>query len=171
MALHGKFVINDADFSPLIFHGIGTFMAFSGQDRYRNHGGCSVIPDKGPIPEGKYWIIDRPTGGLWSKTSGWVKDLVNIVFSQAEFMRSEWFALYRDDGLIDDYTWIKGVERKYFRLHPGSVSRGCITLVHNTDYALLRNELLRTRKMPVPGKPGLLAYGSIEVTYYANTCP
>jgi len=27
MALHGKFVINDADYSPLSFPGLGTFLA------------------------------------------------------------------------------------------------------------------------------------------------
>ncbi|PNS11174.1 hypothetical protein COO59_12940 [Mixta theicola] len=171
MALYGRFVINDADFSPLIFNGIGTFMDFSGDGLYRNHGGCSIIPGSGPIPTGKYWIVDRPAGGVWSKTRAWIKDFTNIVFSNAEFMRSEWFALYRDDGKIVDYTWIKGVERKHFRLHPGSVSWGCITLVRNTHYALLRNELLRTRKMPVPGRSGLMAYGTIEVIHHARICP
>jgi hypothetical protein len=29
----------------------------------------------------------------------------------------QWFALYRDDGLIDDWTWINGVNRGDFRLH------------------------------------------------------
>lgn len=39
MALQGKFVINDADFSPLSIFGVGTFMAFSGNGAYRNRGG------------------------------------------------------------------------------------------------------------------------------------
>ena len=34
MALQGKFVINGADFSPLTFYGVGTFMAFSGNGDY-----------------------------------------------------------------------------------------------------------------------------------------
>ncbi len=28
MTLHGKFIINDADYSPLEFDGVGVFMAF-----------------------------------------------------------------------------------------------------------------------------------------------
>jgi len=30
MALKGKFNVNDADYSPLLMYGIGTFMAYSG---------------------------------------------------------------------------------------------------------------------------------------------
>ena len=36
MTLHGKFIINDADYSPLEFDGVGVFMAFSGNGAYRN---------------------------------------------------------------------------------------------------------------------------------------
>lgn len=34
MSLQGKFVINNADYSPLIFPGLGNFLAFSGNDIY-----------------------------------------------------------------------------------------------------------------------------------------
>lgn len=27
-------------------------------------------------------------------------------------IKYEWFALYREDGKIDDYTWINGVKRE-----------------------------------------------------------
>lgn len=47
MALHGKFVINDADYSPLSFPGVGTFLAFSGNGAYRNRGACGMIPKEG----------------------------------------------------------------------------------------------------------------------------
>ncbi|WP_254367149.1 tlde1 domain-containing protein [Paraburkholderia sp. NMBU_R16] len=30
----------------------------------------------------------------------------------------QWFALYRNDGVVDDYTFIDGVRRGNFRLHP-----------------------------------------------------
>jgi hypothetical protein len=39
MALHGKFVIKNADYSPLTFPGVGTFLALSGNGAYRNRGG------------------------------------------------------------------------------------------------------------------------------------
>ena len=46
---------------------------------------------------------------------------------------SDWFALWRDDRGIDDETWVEGVKRGNFRLHPGTVSEGCITIAHNSD--------------------------------------
>lgn len=49
MTLHGKFTINDADYSPLAFDGIGVFMAFSGNGAYRNKGACGIIPNVGPL--------------------------------------------------------------------------------------------------------------------------
>jgi hypothetical protein len=170
MALQGKFIINDADFSPLTIYGVGTFMAFSGRDAYRNHGGCAGIPKFGPIPPGKYWIVQRGEGGYWSRRKADVKDFVNKVFSGAEFKHSEWFSLYRDDGAIDDETWIKGVMRNNFRLHPGTRSEGCITIVHNSDYRLIRNALLQTQPMPVPGMEDLMARGWIEVIANGSTC-
>lgn len=171
MALQGKFVINDADFSPLTFYGVGTFMAFSGNGDYRNRGGCRAIPDSGPIPPGKYWIVQRGQGGIWSKIKAGAKDDFNRVFHHAQFGHNEWFALYRDDRSIDDGTWIDAVWRGHFRLHPGVTSKGCITLKHNSDFALIRNVLLRTPQIPVPCMKSLMTFGSIEVISNGNTCP
>ncbi|WP_082716174.1 MULTISPECIES: tlde1 domain-containing protein [Burkholderia] len=45
--------------------------------------------------------------------------------------RSQWFALYRDDGKVDDETIINAVRRSAFRLHPigpHGRSDGSITL-------------------------------------------
>jgi len=86
---------------------------------------------------------------------------------------SEWFALYRDDGLIDDFTWINGVQRGQFRLHPAGgrgISLGCITLPSRTDFLRIRSALLHTKKIPTTNS-GLNAYGTIEVITYGNTCP
>ncbi|EOZ9392379.1 DUF2778 domain-containing protein [Enterobacter cancerogenus] len=171
MALHGTFQINDSDFSPLIFPGIGTFLAFSGDGIYRNRGACGMKPRVGPIPEGKYWIVDRPTGGIKSQMVSGLKDAWNQYKSNATFTHNEWFALWRDDWGIDDYTWIENVKRGNFRLHPGSLSEGCITLPHGTDFATLRNALLRTPKLTVPCMKSLTAYGTIEVIAYGKKCP
>ncbi len=64
MALQGKFIVNNADYSPLTIFGVGTFLAFSGNGVYRNRGGCTMMPDNGPLPAGRYWIVDRPEPGL-----------------------------------------------------------------------------------------------------------
>ncbi|EON3350933.1 tlde1 domain-containing protein [Yersinia enterocolitica] len=39
-------------------------MAYSGKADYRNHTGCVDVPNVGPIPQGRYHIVSRPTGGL-----------------------------------------------------------------------------------------------------------
>lgn len=170
MALQGKFVINDSDYSPLSFPGVGTFLAFSGDGIYRNRGSCGMIPVKGPIPAGKYWIFDRPEGGMKSRLITSVKDTYNYYKKGATFKHSDWFSLWRDDWGIDDYTWIGSVMRGNFRLHPGTLSEGCITLPHDSDFALLRNALLRTTLINVPCMRDLKAYGSIEVIINDKAC-
>ena len=54
-------------------------------------------------------------------------------------------------GNIDDSTFYKSVARGGFRLHPGQVSEGCITLPSQSDYNRLRNALLRTKTAKVKG--------------------
>ncbi|QHM72971.1 DUF2778 domain-containing protein [Mixta intestinalis] len=168
MALHGKMILNNADYSPLSFPGLGTFMAFSGKDLYRNKGGCGTIINRGPLPPGKYYIVDRPSGSWVNSVRAWGIDKIKSTFAY-HVDHSEWFALYRDDGKIDDYTFFKGVARGSFRLHPGHVSEGCITLASRSDYNMLRNALLRTSRVIIPGT-NLQAYGTIEVISYDETC-
>lgn len=172
MPIQGKFIINNAPLSPLSMFGVGTFMAFSGTGIYQGRGGCTAVPDNGPIPAGKYWIVDRPTGGIGSRTWAWAKDSWNSVWGTPS-NHNEWFALFRDDGRIDDYTWVDGVKRGNFRLHPvggRGVSRGCITLTNLADFAAIRRGLLHTTTIAA-GNSGLRAYGWIEVITYGNSCP
>lgn len=171
MALQGKFLLNNADYSPLNIFGVGVFMAFSGNGAYRNRGGCGAIPNKGPIPPGRYWVVDRPEGGIRSKLKTGATDIYNHVFNGSIFKHNEWFALYRDDWNIDDHTWIESVQRGNFRLHPGSLSEGCITLSRDSDFALIRNALLRTQKVNIPCTKKLMAYAMIEVIASDKTCP
>jgi hypothetical protein len=173
MALQGKFVVNNAPLSPLFIFGVGTFMAFSGDGIYRNRGGCTALKEKGPIPAGKYWIVDRPAGGIRSQVQAQAKDAWNTIILGAPSNHSEWFALYRDDGKIDDHTWINGVERGNFRLHPiggSGLSLGCITLQSRSQFQTLRQALLQTTTIPARHS-GLHAYGWIEVITHGNTCP
>lgn len=173
MALYGKFILNGADYAPLNFTGVGTFMAFSGNGVNRNRSGCVHIPTEGPLPTGKYWVIDRGQGGILSRGISASKDLYNKMFRGAQFGHSDWFALWRDDWNIDDWTWIKGLKRGNFRLHPGTISEGCITLSSNSDFGTLRNALLRTSMIDVPCMRNLKARGYIEVSghEYGKFCP
>jgi type VI secretion system (T6SS) effector TldE1-like protein len=172
MAIQGKFVVDNKPLSPLFMFGVGSFPAFSGEDIYLNRGGCSKIPDKGPIPAGRYWIVDRPTGGWGSQMIARVKDLRNS-FSGPPSHRDEWFALFFDDGQIDDYMWVEGVKRGNFRLHPKAgqgISKGCITLQSYSDFQIVRQALMQTTTVPA-GNSGLQAYGWIEVITDGDTCP
>ncbi|MFC0397844.1 DUF2778 domain-containing protein [Paraburkholderia rhizosphaerae] len=172
MAINGKFVIDNTTLSPLVMFGVGSFPAFSGDGIYLNRGGCTKIVNKGPIPAGRYWIVDRPTGGFRSQAEAFIKDVRNQ-FHGAPSHREEWFALFCDDGQIDDYTWIDGVRRGNFRLHPKAglgTSLGCITLQSYTHFRVVRQALMQTATVPA-GNSGLQAYGWIEVITHGDTCP
>lgn len=161
MALHRRLILNGADYAPLNIYGVGVFMAFSGNGAYRNKGACGIITDNGALPVGKYYIVDRPAGSAFNRVRAWSIDKFKSTFSY-HVDHSEWFALFRADGRIDDTTFYRGIERGGFRLHPGQVSDGCITLSSQSDYNRLRDALLRTKKEKVPGT-ALASYGTIEV--------
>ncbi|WP_164141641.1 DUF2778 domain-containing protein [Serratia marcescens] len=172
MPLHGEFIVNDAQFSPLLIYGVGTFLAYSGNGIYRNQAGCVAVPDNGPIPQGRYHIVNRLTGGWKGMLRTDLRDFYSWPTS-TPVIKYEWFAPYREDGKIDDYTWINGVKRGNFRLHPSGplgISLGCITLQHRTDFLAIRQALVSTR--PVRLVNGLMSYGTIEVILNGKqTCP
>lgn len=123
----------------------------------------------GPLPLGKYWIVDRNEGNWFSQKGREIKDTANKIIGYREFGKSDWFALWRDDHGIDDETWVKG----NFRLHPGTVSEGCITIAHNSDFAMIRNALMNTSLVQVPCMRSLMARGWVEVVASGsnNVCP
>lgn len=172
MALNGKMLLNGADYAPFNLYGVGVFMAHSGKGAFRNHGACAGIEGDGPLPPGKYWIVDRGAGGFFSGIKANVQDEWNKVRHGAAYRRDEWFALYKDDWSIDDGTWINNVYRGLFRLHPGTISEGCITIAHNSDYGIIRNALMNTSLIQVPCMRSLMARGWVEVVANgSNTCP
>ncbi|CDG40190.1 hypothetical protein ASAP_2145 [Asaia bogorensis] len=77
--------------------------------------------------------------------------------------RQDWFALYRDDGIIDDQTSIDGIRRGAFRLHPvgfWGISKGCITLPETHDFYRLREFLLAQSPAYMNG---MRSYGTLDV--------
>ncbi|MBB3322584.1 DUF2778 domain-containing protein [Atlantibacter sp. RC6] len=134
-----------------VFSGLGAFMNVLEFSRCKN----------GPVPTGKYWIVDRPMGGIGSMermVEKWIKT-GNRYW--------EWFALYRQDGSIDDQTFVDGVNRGSFRLHPlrpdgTGVSDGCVTFCNQGDFYQFRQALLRSPQQPIPHS-SLKAYGELNV--------
>lgn len=172
MALQGKLILNGADYAPFNLYGVGVFMAHSGNGIYRNNGACRAIPNDGPIPPGKYWIVDRREGNWLSQKGREIKDTFNRTVGYRQFGKSDWFALYRDDWGIDDGTWIDGVHRGLFRLPPGSASRGCITIAHDSDFAMIHHALMNTTLIQVPCMRSLMARGWVEVVANGSKiCP
>lgn len=133
--------------------GAASFPAFSGLDEYVNKRSAACIPGRGPIPPGVYYIFDRQSGGVL----GPLRDLFTG--------RDEWFALYADDGRIDDETFCQRVKRGEFRLHPKGTtgrSEGCIVIDRKADFLNLRAILRGSLQIEVPGI-GLKAYGRLVV--------
>lgn len=92
-----------------------------------------------------------------------IHDIANRFVGRNAFGKSDWFALWREDWGIDDYTWIESVKRGNFRLHPGTVSKGCITIANMSDFAMIRNALMSTSLIQVPCMRSLMARGWVEV--------
>ena len=111
----------------------------------------STNPKVGPIPPGVYYIVDRPSGGR-----------LGAIWDFLRPDKANWFALYRDDGIIDDQTSVNGVLRGAFRLHYGSISEGCITLTDRDAYARL-NQILRTTSTGVIPGTNITYYGTVTV--------
>ena len=80
--------------------------------------------------------------------------------------KGNWFALYANDGKIDDETFCEKVKRGQFRLHPKGdlgISQGCITIDSKTDYQTLWTLLKNTKQEKVPGSE-LMSYGTVVVS-------
>ncbi|MGL5602592.1 MAG: DUF2778 domain-containing protein [Silvania sp.] len=156
--IHCTFRLNGNALSNLSCPGIGFFPAYSGNTgHHRNNPDSVAVKNIGPLPPGKYYIVDRPRS-----LSTRVRDVFATKYTGSD--HSIWFALYRVDGLVDDHTFIEQVERGNFRLHPAGyegVSNGCITLPSPSHFAILREALLRTPSIRVSAS--LNAYGTIQV--------
>ena len=133
--------------------GAYSFDAFSGLGVHANRREYACHVSVGPIPPGTYYIVDRQSGGLLGPLRNMFND------------RRDWFALYANDGKIDDITYCNKVKRGSFRLHPKGplgISEGCITIESHGDFQRLRALLKGAAQTTIPGT-GLKAYGKIIV--------
>ncbi len=157
LSVHCVFYLNGKDFSVLTCAGFGSFPAYSGSGDLTNRSAATGNRNNGPLPLGLYHILDRQCGGRL----GGVRDHIGDFFAGTR--RQDWFALYRDDGVIDDQTSIDGIRRGAFRLHPvgfWGISKGCITLPDTHDFYRLREFLLA---QPIVYLNGMRSYGTLEV--------
>jgi hypothetical protein len=134
------------------------FPAYSGYPEYRNDPDKTHITSRGPIPVGNYAIVDR-------ESSSWIRDAIKSATRLN--IRFNWFALYALDNKVDDETFVNGVRRGEFRLHPGGVSgvsEGCVTLENTSDFNALRSRILAQKcAIHIPGSAPFQAYGVLRV--------
>ena len=152
------FLLNGQLFTRFNYDGVNC-TAFSGNGPHRNNPASGNVPNDGSIPTGRYYIVDRQSGGTLGPILDWIAD------------RDIWFALWRDDGTIDDSTFVDGVRRGEFRLHPKGprgISLGCITLEYRSEFDTLRTYLLA---QPVTYIPDTMTrtYGTVDVGYLDDT--
>lgn len=156
--LYCTFRLNGSDLSNLSCPGVGFFSAYSGNSGpHRNNPDSVTLKGTGPLPPGKYYIVERPRS-IGTR----IKDIAASKFTGSD--HSIWFGLYRVDKHIDDVTFINDVERGNFRLHPAGyegISNGCITLPSSSDFGILRQALLNTPKEII--SDSLFAFGTIQV--------
>jgi hypothetical protein len=159
MPIHCTFKLNGQPTSSLYCSGFGNVSAFSGQKRGRDNPGAVAVPDVGPIPPGKYYLLDRHSGGRM----GWLYDMIERVnvFSTDH---TKWFVLWNER--TGDSTFVNGVRRGEFRLHPasaGNLSKGCITVQSPIDFERLERYIRRhAPDLPAPGTTEM-AYGVVVV--------
>jgi hypothetical protein len=147
------FVLNGSRFTFFTYGGVRC-AAFSGNGTHRNNPNSGNVPNNGSIPVGRYYIVDRASGG----TLGGIRDWWSG--------KDQWFALYCDDGTIDDETFVAGVRRGEFRLHPkgpSGTSLGCITIESQTEFNTLRSHLLAQPASNIPGTT-IRTYGIVTVS-------
>mgnify|MGYP001373449575 CR=1 FL=1 len=123
---------------------------FSGTGDHVNNPLSTDQSGKGPLPTGDYYIVSRSSGGFFGKVKSWFTG------------RNEWFSLHRQDGTIDDYTTVNGVERGLFRMHPGTRSAGCVTFCSYDQFTSTRNLLLNSANGTIPNT-NTTYYGTLTV--------
>jgi hypothetical protein len=114
------------------------------------------VPKLGPIPPGRYYILDRESGGFQKR----FRDFFGM-----RDPKGSWFALYADDGKIDDATFCEEVIRGNFRLHPKGafgISEGCIVIDEPLRFDHLSLFLRSAPQMTVP-RLDIKAYGIVTV--------
>jgi hypothetical protein len=147
-----QFTLNGSPMSQFVING-RAFPVFSGPPRYINKRSDMRRPQLGPIPVGKHCIVDRLSGGRL----GWLYE--------RRVEKTDGFALFADDGRIDDHTSCDQVIRGNFRLHPAvgtGASRGCITLPNMADFTIVRGLLRSVRNHKIPCAD-ISAYGKVTV--------
>jgi hypothetical protein len=159
MPVSCTFILNKKEDSAFSCDGTPPVVAFSGQREGRDNPDDTAIEDIGPLPKGRYYLVDRQSGGILGGFRDWVS-----AHGHVSTDRSKWFMLW--NPVTGDKTNIDGITRGSFRLHPMGphrLSMGCITVRHQYEFDRLEKFIRSQRpSIPVPGT-SLKAYGMVDV--------
>ncbi|EGH66721.1 hypothetical protein A253_27474 [Pseudomonas syringae pv. actinidiae ICMP 19102] len=125
-----------------------SYEAFSGLTGFANDPAAVNNLEQGPLPPGRYYILDRESGGRLGR----IREPLSDLFARTD--RSHWFSLYRDDGSIDDRTVVNNITRGNFRLHPIGplgLSEGCVTMTSEIAFNQLSIYLHNMDGDRIPG--------------------
>ena len=159
MPVRCSFGLNGQETSVLSCEGFGPVQTFSGHGVGRDNPHDTAMEDVGPLPAGTYYLVNRQSGGR----VGWLRDWLGA-HGYVSTDHTKWFMLWNEHG--GDTTFIQGVKRGRFRLHPvgrRGLSEGCIAVVDPSEFDRLQR-FIRT-KSPTLWVPGstMKAYGTVEV--------
>jgi hypothetical protein len=149
------FTLNGKPMSKFVC-GPTPYDAYSGLAGFVNSRSSACTAQVGPIPPGRYYIIDRESGGA--------RQRFREAFGMSD-PKANWFALYADDGKVDDATFCQQVKRGNFRLHPqgpAGISQGCIVIDHVARFDHL-NLFLRSVEPTAVKGADIKAYGVVTV--------
>ncbi|HTH61615.1 MAG TPA: DUF2778 domain-containing protein [Paraburkholderia sp.] len=145
--------------SRLFCSGFGSVEAFSGTGPGRNNPRATAMANIGPLPSGRYYLVDRQSGGRLGWLWDWLGTSLHVTTDH-----SKWFMLWHER--TGDSAFVEGIRRGSFRLHPAgpqNLSKGCITVVSPAQFDLLQRYIRsRVPDKPVPGQT-FNAYGTVDV--------
>jgi hypothetical protein len=158
MSVFCTFTLNGREMSTLVCSGYGAVEAYSGRGRGRDSPVDVADIGVGAIPPGRYYIVDRRSGGRM----GWLRDMLGPFVGTTD--RRLWFTLWNPS--TGDATMVDGIRRGNFRLHPDGPhyeSDGCITVKNPTEFERLRRHIRsHAPDLPVPGSD-IKADGQVDV--------
>jgi hypothetical protein len=148
---------------------LGEFPILTGKMPYTDIPECTFKP-LSALPEGRYWIVERPDGNWKNKIRSTAIDIWKTgTKGENTPPHTNWFGLFNAESMTDS-MFIDGTERGYFRLHPlngdgSGVSEGCIAFYLVNDFNTVRRALLAGGKTTVNNGSGkrLDVYGHIDV--------
>lgn len=131
--------------------------AFSGVGDARNNPDRIGENRTGPIPPRTYYIVRRTAG---TRLIDLARDEYRRIGRDSD--PGKWFKLIPKGADADGCIIVNGTKRCDFRLHPGDISEGCITISDRNEYLKIWELLIKTKTEKMVNT-NIEYYGTITV--------